>query len=78
MARWILRYRGPGRRPDADVERLAAVPDVEILDDTRRTLLVAGAEEVLRSALAALPDWVMAAESTVPLPDVRRRPRKRS
>ena len=75
MARWILRYRGERSRPDADVARVAALPGVEVVDDSPRMLLVEGAEGVLRAALAAMADWAMSEEHPVPLPDVRRRPR---
>jgi hypothetical protein len=76
MPRWVLRYRGNGPRPDGDVDRVAALPGVEVVDDSSRALLVAGPERVLRAALADLPGWVMSAETSMPLPDVRRRPRK--
>jgi hypothetical protein len=75
--RFVLRYRGSGARPAADVDRLAALPEVELVDETPRMLLVAGPEETLRDAVAAMPGWVMAPDAAVPLPDVRRRPRKR-
>ncbi len=75
--RFVLRYRGPGAPPAADVARLSALADVEVLDETPRTLLVAGPEEALRHAVASMPGWVMAPEVAVPLPDVRRRARRR-
>jgi hypothetical protein len=76
--RFVLRYRGSGARPAGDVERVAALPGVELLDETPRMLLVAGPEEALRDAVAAMPGWVMAPDAAVPFPDVRRRPRRRS
>jgi hypothetical protein len=78
MPRFILRYRPAGPRPDADARRIAALPGVELVDDSPRMLLVDGPEAALRAALADLPAWVMTAETSVPLPDVRRRPRRRS
>lgn len=78
MARYVLRYRGRGPRPAADVGRVGALPGVEIVDDSPRMLLVDGPEKALRAALADLPGWVMSAETAVPLPDVRRRLRQRS
>ena len=77
MARFILRYRCRGRRPAADVDRVVALPGVEIVDDSPRMLLVDGPEEGLRAVLADLAGWVMSAETAVPLPDVRRRPHQR-
>ena len=75
MARYVLRYRGAGSRPETDVEVIAALPGVEVVDDSPRVLLVDGPAGALRGALAALPDWTMSRERLVPLPDVRRRPR---
>lgn len=78
MARFILRYRGAGPRPDADAERIAALAGVELLDDSPRMLLADGPEGALRAAVAAMPGWTIAEERAVPLPDLRRRPRSRS
>jgi hypothetical protein len=78
MARFILRYRGSGPRPDADAERIATLSGVEVIDDSGRMLLVDGPEGPLRSAVAALPGWTIGEERAVPLPDVRRRPRSHS
>jgi len=75
VARYVLRYRGPGPRPDADVECIVALPGVEIIDESSRLLLVDGPASALRGALASLPGWVMSRERSVPLPEVRRRPR---
>jgi hypothetical protein len=78
VPRWILRYRGSGPRPDVDAARIAALPGAEIVDDSSRMLLVDGPEDALRAAVASMPDWTLAEEREVPLPDVRRRPRSRS
>ncbi len=75
MARFILRYRGGGPRPDADAAGIAALAGVEVLDDSPRMLLVDGPEDTLRTAVAGLPGWAIGEERSVPLPDVRRRPR---
>jgi len=77
VGRFILRYRGDGRRPDEDAQRIASLAGVEVIDDSVRMLLVEGAAATLRAVLAELPDWVMVAERVVPLPDVRRRRRRR-
>ena len=58
-----------------DVEAIAALPGVEVVDDSPRMLLVEGPAGILRGALGALPDWTMSRERSVPLPDLRRRPR---
>ncbi len=78
MPRFILRYRRAGPRPEADAGRIVRLTGVELIDDSPRMLLVEGPEDALRAVLADLPGWVMTAETSVPLPDVRRRPRRSS
>jgi hypothetical protein len=78
MARYILRYRGAAARPDTDAARIAALPGVEVVDDSPRMLLVDAPETTLREALKGMAGWVMSAERPVPLPDARRRPRGHS
>jgi len=77
MPRWVLRHRG-GVAPDVDVERLACLPGVEVVDFSPRALLVAGPEDVLRAAIAELAGWAMSAEASVPVPDVRPRRGRRA
>lgn len=76
MDRFILRYRGSGPRPAETVERIRGLPNVTVLDDSPRMLLVEGLEGELRSLIESLSDWVMAPERMVPLPDPRPKPRQ--
>ena len=69
MERYILRYKGPGPKPDADVERIRALPNTTVLDHSSRMLLVASPESKLRALIDAMPDWVMTPEQTIRLPD---------
>jgi hypothetical protein len=71
-ARFVLRYRGSGATPDADVARVADLPSTVVVDATRRMLLVESDPEALRALVDSLPDWVMAPERSTPLPDTRR------
>jgi len=74
-SRFVLRYRGEGASPEADVARVAELPDAVVVDATPRMLLVeADTEpEELRALVDTLPDWVMAPEQGFPIPDTRKR-----
>ena len=74
-SRFVLRYRGQGSSPEADVARVAELPDAVVGDASPRMLLVgsgAGAQ-ALQALVGALPDWVMAPGEGFPLPDTRKR-----
>jgi hypothetical protein len=71
MTRYILRFRGAGAKPAADVERVRALPHATVLDDTRRMLLVEAPAEELEGVLKDLPDWSVSEEQVVTLPDPR-------
>jgi hypothetical protein len=78
MNKYILRYRGEGMRPEEDVELIRSLPKTAVLDDSGRMLLVEAPEDDLRMALQSLPDWVMAEEKFIPLPDPRPKVRHRA
>jgi hypothetical protein len=69
--RYILRYRGPGVKPDKDVERIRALPDTSVLDESSRMMLVGAPETELRGLIESMPDWVMSTEQTLKIPDPR-------
>ncbi|MCI0337670.1 MAG: hypothetical protein L0226_08840 [Acidobacteria bacterium] len=69
MNRYILRYRGQGAKPKEDVEMIRSLPETTIFDETSRMLLVEAPEEVLRTALKSLTNWVMTEERFIPMPD---------
>lgn len=72
MARFILRFRGSGGKPAADVERIRLLPTVAVIDDSlSRMMLVEGPEAQLRAAVELMPGWVMSKEEMIPLPDPR-------
>jgi hypothetical protein len=69
MHRFILRYRGPGAKPAADVEHVRNLEGAKVLDDSSpRMLLVEAPEETLRGAVASLRDWMVAPEQTYAAP----------
>jgi len=73
MPRFILRYRGRGSAQEADVNRIRALPEARVIDSSSRMMLVEAQEEHLRNAVSEMPDWVMSAEQTIPLPDPRQK-----
>lgn len=75
MNRYILRFRGSGSKPAADVERVRALPHTTVLDDSSRMLLVEAPAEELETMLKDLPDWLMSEERVHTLPDPRPRVR---
>ncbi len=70
-ARFVLRYRGEGVAPEADVARVQGLDDATVVDVSSRMLLVESHPEPLRRLVGTLPDWVMAAEQTYAVPDTR-------
>ncbi|HEV8130549.1 MAG TPA: hypothetical protein VGQ81_04815 [Acidobacteriota bacterium] len=71
MGRFILRYKGPGPKPDEDVELIRGLANTKVLDDSSRMLLVAAPESDLQELIGSMPDWVMSPEQTIQLPDPR-------
>ncbi len=72
--RFVLRYGGDGAKPPADVERVRALTDAVVIDDSSsRMLLVDSRPEQLRDLVDSLPGWVMAPEQTYAVPDTRKR-----
>ncbi|MDQ3645275.1 MAG: hypothetical protein M3356_07210 [Actinomycetota bacterium] len=71
---FVLRYRGEGPKPAADVERIRGLPEATVLDESStRMMLVESDEQPLREVVASLHEWVVAPEQAVPLPETRER-----
>jgi hypothetical protein len=73
MARFVLRYRGEGAAPEADVARFSALAGAVVVDTSPRMLLVESDPEPLRALVDSLGEWVMAAERSFQLPDTRKK-----
>jgi hypothetical protein len=73
MQRFILRYRGPGSAPEADVLRIRTSP-LQIIDESPRMVLVEGEGLALSKLLSQLDRWVSSVDHDVALPDPRLRP----
>ena len=69
--RFILRFRGTGSIPAEDMERIRALPDVDVIDSTSRMLLVEAPEDEVKSLVQSMPEWVLSPEQTVGRPDPR-------
>ena len=71
MERFILRFEGDGDKPAEDVERIRALPNTRIIDDSSRMLLVEAPSAKVTELVQALPQWSLSREHFVPVPDVR-------
>ena len=76
--RYILRYTGNGPTPHAHVAHLKSVPGTRVLDASDKMLLVEGRRSDLESFTHTLVDWVLSAEKTIPVPDTRKKIRRRA
>ena len=66
MTRYVLRYRGPGRAPTAEVANIER--SLRVIDRTSRMFLVESSAPSIRRVMAGLPSWVAAEETTIPVP----------
>ncbi len=72
--RYILRFRGRGQAPSADVERIERA--VRVVDRSPRMLLVEATAPRVARLVESLPRWVAAEDQLVPVPDARPRVRR--
>ena len=70
--KFVLRYRGDGATPDADVARVRDLQDAVVVDESSKMLLVESEPEPLRALMETLPDWIMAPEQQYGVPDTRK------
>lgn len=72
--RYVLRYRGAGAKPAADVETTRRLAGVTVVDESAPKMLLVECDEGMAAGLAdTLPDWVVAPEQTFDVPDTRKR-----
>jgi len=72
-ARFVLRYRGEGEPPEADVARVRGLAEAEVVGSSPRMLLVESDADALGELVGGLPGWVMAPEQSYAVPDTRKR-----
>ncbi len=74
LRRYVLRYRLAGAKPEADVERVRRLEGVRLIDESSPKMLLVECDDEPGAALAeALPDWVVAPEQTMSLPEPPRK-----
>jgi hypothetical protein len=71
--RFVLRYRGEGDTPEADVARVRQLTDAVVVDSSSRMLLVESDAEPLGALVDDLPDWVMSPDRSYEVPDTRKK-----
>jgi hypothetical protein len=71
MTHYILRCTDRGTSPDHVRERIAKLPDVKIVDESARMLLVEGPPETINKLTQELPGLTATLERHIPLPDPR-------
>ena len=71
--RFVLRYRGEGPKPEADVARLEQLAEAGIVDSSGRMVVVEAKPGPLRDLVDALPDWVMGPDLPYEVPDTRKK-----
>jgi hypothetical protein len=71
--RYVLRYRGEGVVPEADVTRVQELPGAVVVDSSAKMLVVEADAEPLRALVEGLPEWVLAPEQVFVVPDVRQK-----
>jgi hypothetical protein len=72
-ARFVLRYRGEGDKPEADVARVRGLAGAVVVGSSARMLVVESDTDSLNELVDGLPDWVMAPEQPYEVPDTRKR-----
>jgi hypothetical protein len=73
VERFILRFKGDGDRPVDDLERIRTLPNLKVVDDSSRMVLVEAPQDALTKLIETLPEWSLSRERFVPVPDVRPR-----
>ena len=71
--RFVVRYKGKGPKPEADVARLEQLADAVVVDSSGRMLVVEAKPGPLRDLVEALPDWVMGPDMAYEVPDTRKK-----
>jgi hypothetical protein len=69
MSRYILRYHGEGAKPHDDVQRFRCLPEVKLIDESSKMLLVdAPSAESLQAVLDTSGRWSISPEESMELP----------
>lgn len=68
MGRYILRFKGLGKRPECDVQQVKESPGITIVEEAGKMLLIEGTVDGLRTLASKLPSWVLREEQDHKLP----------
>jgi len=69
----VLRYRGSGAPPAADLARVRSLEGAQVVDSSPRMLVVEADPAQIAALADALADWIVAPEITYEVPDARQR-----
>ena len=76
MARYILRYKGTGNKPEGDLDRIRKSSALAVVDESPRMLLVEGDDETIGHLSKELADWLVTPQKPISVPDPRQRIRR--
>ena len=68
----MLRYRGEGSKPEADVAKVRQLVDA-VVNSSSRMLVVEAEPEPLRELVDGLAEWVMGPDLQYEVPDTRKK-----
>jgi hypothetical protein len=77
VRRYVLTYRPAPVPPEAELAALRQREDVRLLDRAGRSVYVECSDETAERLAKDMPDWTIAPEAIVPLPDPKPRVRKK-
>ena len=74
MSRYVLRYRGSGPAPAAEIDRVRSDPRIKIVDESPRMFLVEASEADAESLRSELGGWLVGEEQFYAQVDPRQKP----
>jgi hypothetical protein len=75
VSRYVLRYRGSGPAPPADLDRVRSDPRLRVVDEAPRMLLVETSDADAKSLRSELEGWLVSEEQIYASIDPRMKPR---
>jgi hypothetical protein len=68
---YIVRYTKGTSAPDEEKDRVKAFPDVQVLDESPKMLLIQASPETAAALGGTLPDWLVSAQQEYTIPNPR-------
>jgi hypothetical protein len=75
VSRYVLRYRGSGPAPRAELDRVRSDPRLHVVDESPRMLLVEASDADAESLRSELGGWLISEEQIYASIDPRMKPR---